>query len=323
MTNDVVLMGHRFRKHVLVEITKGCNLACLHCFTNAGRKLEKELATEEWISLLDDLVKHGFEAFTISGGEPLTQLDKSVSLISSIKKTYPKVKFYLFTNGLLLTDEIISSLRTYISGVGISLDGNRETHDYLRHKSGSYDEAVKAIQLLTEKNIPTFIQCMVTPQTMPFLSEVVLLAQEFSVKAIRLAHVDFFGRGKLNKSDISIDQSGLELLSKKIIALRKQFPEIFITSNLVKQNDIRKYPGEFIVPNLHILSNGNILPWEGLPVDYALWKYPEFSLENLLLNNFEQQLGKFEGLVKKALLRSINSTSDILAFDNIISEVLD
>jgi len=294
----------------------------LHCFTSAGKRLGNELTTIVWNDLLSDFIDHGFKNFTISGGEPLVEINKTISVISTLKQKYPKVKFYLFSNGLLFTDVILDTLKPWISGVGISIDGNRETHDYLRNNIGSYDKAITALRLLKTKRIPTFIQCMAISKTIPHLSEVLALASKYQIKAIRISHVDYFGRGKSNKSHLGLNQNDLEALYKMVKILKTKFPSIFITTNLVKKTDIVKFPEEFMIPNLQILSTGHVIPWEGLPLEYSLWKYPEESIDGVRLPAIVSRIGKFRELLNKAILKSISTPNSVVPFDNIISEMI-
>lgn len=41
-------------KYLNVYLTNACNLHCIHCFMNAGIKLEQELSVDKWKSVLRD-----------------------------------------------------------------------------------------------------------------------------------------------------------------------------------------------------------------------------------------------------------------------------
>ena len=75
----------QINKHVLIEVTKRCNLNCRHCFTSAGKKMKKELETGAWKMVAKNLVSSGFDVFTISGGEPLLEKKKTFALAKEIK----------------------------------------------------------------------------------------------------------------------------------------------------------------------------------------------------------------------------------------------
>jgi len=53
-----------------IRVTKACNLRCLHCYVNAGEKLENELSLEEIKSIIDQLAKLKVFSIFFTGGEP-------------------------------------------------------------------------------------------------------------------------------------------------------------------------------------------------------------------------------------------------------------
>ena len=55
------------------QITRDCDLCCLHCCTESapGKRLPGELAVDEALALADDLVRHDVPYVMLCGGEPL------------------------------------------------------------------------------------------------------------------------------------------------------------------------------------------------------------------------------------------------------------
>lgn len=57
---------------ISIETSNICNLRCIYCYTDAGRKLPRELTLDEYKSILDQAVKLGAKEVAIAGaGEPL------------------------------------------------------------------------------------------------------------------------------------------------------------------------------------------------------------------------------------------------------------
>ena len=56
---------------VYIELTRGCNLRCIHCLNNSGKKNDDELAKEEWIELIKKFASYGVQEIRFTGGEPL------------------------------------------------------------------------------------------------------------------------------------------------------------------------------------------------------------------------------------------------------------
>ena len=64
------------RPVVVWNVTRRCNLRCLHCYTSSdGHLADGELTGEEGRALLDELARFGVPAVLFSGGEPLTRPD--------------------------------------------------------------------------------------------------------------------------------------------------------------------------------------------------------------------------------------------------------
>jgi len=61
------------RPVVFWNITKQCNLACSHCYMDAGAAGEAELTLEEGRAFIEDLASMRVPMLMFSGGEPLTR----------------------------------------------------------------------------------------------------------------------------------------------------------------------------------------------------------------------------------------------------------
>ncbi|MCX7748520.1 MAG: radical SAM protein [Clostridia bacterium] len=132
------------------EITMGCNMRCKHCGSSCEDALEGELTTEEALKLCKDLSKLGFQWITISGGEPTTRKDwHLIAKGLSDNGIIPN----MITNGWLMNEEIAQKAKDAgINTIAFSVDGLRDTHDYIR-RDGSYDKIMLAIDILVKKGI--------------------------------------------------------------------------------------------------------------------------------------------------------------------------
>ena len=62
------------RPVVVWNITKACNLKCVHCYAHATEGTSRnELSTAEGRRLIDDLSAFGAPVLLLSGGEPLVR----------------------------------------------------------------------------------------------------------------------------------------------------------------------------------------------------------------------------------------------------------
>lgn len=91
-----------------------CNANCFYCPTSqdeVGLPTTNSLSFNDPRDYVGYLQNFGFRGASISGGEPLLTLDKSVRFIQSIKKQFgDDLHLWLYTNGILATREVMKRL---------------------------------------------------------------------------------------------------------------------------------------------------------------------------------------------------------------------
>ena len=180
---------------VILNITKRCNLKCVHCYAGSNvSAAERELSTGEWLSVLDDLAKFGCPVVLLSGGEPLLQPD----IIRLAKHAVSSgMRAVISSNGTLITQEKAEELATAgLSYVGISLDGGREIHDRFRTVDGAYDRALEGIRNARDAGIKTGIRFTMTRRNVADLPHVMKTLEEENIPRICFYHLVYTGRGK-------------------------------------------------------------------------------------------------------------------------------
>jgi radical SAM enzyme (rSAM/lipoprotein system) len=135
---------------IFFEITRRCNLACLHCGSDCtADSRADDLPAGSVLKVLDE-IRSKYDPHRIivvlSGGEPLCyprifDLGKEISA-----REFP---WGMVTNGYAWTPETIQAARAAnMASITVSLDGLEEDHDWLRGRKGSFRRAARAIELL-------------------------------------------------------------------------------------------------------------------------------------------------------------------------------
>lgn len=146
--------GYYRLRQCVWEITLACCFSCSHCGSRAGKAREGELDTKECLEVSEQLSELGCRRVSLIGGEVFMRPDWAVIAGSLISKG---ISTCIITNGLLLGEEQAAAIkRMGAESVAVSIDGNREVHDLYRQK-GSFDAALKAIDLLSEFRIPVSV----------------------------------------------------------------------------------------------------------------------------------------------------------------------
>ncbi len=135
-------------QYLLYEVTQKCQNRCVFCY-NVWKEDEKypreELSAAESIELVDKLIRETeCKYIGLTGGEPL--LRKDIFAIAERISSRDVVPI-LITNGALLTKHTVRRLiRSGVKDFEVSIHSHeREIHDELVGRTGSYDEALDAI----------------------------------------------------------------------------------------------------------------------------------------------------------------------------------
>ena len=104
------------------EVTKGCNLRCIHCRATATElSSPTDLPTAKALDIIDQIAAHSNPILVLSGGEPLYRSD-----IFQLAKyaTDKGLRVALATNGTLVTKEVARMIAdSGVKRVSIALDG--------------------------------------------------------------------------------------------------------------------------------------------------------------------------------------------------------
>jgi radical SAM protein with 4Fe4S-binding SPASM domain len=140
------------------EITGACNLKCIHCIVNAGKKSSDELTTDEAFDFIGELAECGCDMVALSGGEPLVRKDWPEL---AARVTASGMTPVMASNGWLVNERIIDKMiETGVRGVAVSIDGDEATHTAVRGPK-VYQRAIEAIRLLVESPIETGVMTQI------------------------------------------------------------------------------------------------------------------------------------------------------------------
>jgi MoaA/NifB/PqqE/SkfB family radical SAM enzyme len=119
----------RLSRVLQVHPTRRCNLRCRHCYSESGPAETETLATSLIIDAIAGAAAEGYDALSVSGGEPLLfeGLDR---LLRHAKELGMLAAFT--TNGMALTERRLEQLVGLVDLIAVSLDGTPESHVRMR-----------------------------------------------------------------------------------------------------------------------------------------------------------------------------------------------
>ncbi len=143
---------------LIFSITNKCNLHCKGCYHLALRQSPRAEMSEEKIrSIFGEAKELGIYFIVIAGGEPLVRQE-----MLDITKDFPEIVFLIFTNGLLINEEILRKLKGQRNIVPvISLEGYEEDTDE-RRGEGVYERLLRIVKKLKSRGIFWSVSLTVT-----------------------------------------------------------------------------------------------------------------------------------------------------------------
>ncbi|MFW6039064.1 MAG: radical SAM protein [bacterium] len=183
------------RPIVVWNLTRTCNLRCVHCYTDSEAcAYAGELTTDQCKAVLDDLAAFGVPAVLFSGGEPLTRPDLLELAAYAREKGLHVV---LSTNGTLIRRQTAEHMRDLrFAYVGISLDSaTPEVHDGFRGMRGAFDRAMRGFRHCTEADVKVGLRLTLTRHTCQDLDRIFELIENEGINRACFYHLCPAGRG--------------------------------------------------------------------------------------------------------------------------------
>jgi radical SAM protein with 4Fe4S-binding SPASM domain len=173
---------NRLPLDVTLELTHFCNLDCIHCYVvDRHQRDPRELSTEQWIGVLDQLADAGTLRVTFTGGEVLTRPDWHDILSHARERSF---SIELITNGTLMTAEMADRLADLcLWEVGVSLyAADPEVHDAVVQREGSFAKSRRAIELLRGRGVKVRIKSVLLTANITHYPGLIDLARELGTR---------------------------------------------------------------------------------------------------------------------------------------------
>ncbi|MGZ4818526.1 MAG: radical SAM protein [Terriglobales bacterium] len=166
------------------EVTKGCNLRCIHCRASATElSSPTDLPTERGLDIITQIAAYANPILVLSGGEPLYRRD-----IFQLARfaTDRGLRVALATNGTMVTKQLARRIvDSGVRRVSISLDGaDSLTHDTFRGIPGAFEAAVYGLRNLKELGMSVQINMTIARHNARQLPQVLELARGLGADAL-------------------------------------------------------------------------------------------------------------------------------------------
>ncbi|UTR09821.1 MULTISPECIES: TIGR04053 family radical SAM/SPASM domain-containing protein [Evansella] len=166
---------------VIWELTRACELKCLHCRAEAQyRRHPGELTFEEGKKLIDDIKSMNNPMLVFTGGDPLMRKDVFDIAKYAIDKGV-RVSMTPSATPNVTKEAMETAKEVGLSRWAFSLDGpTAEIHDHFRGTSGSFDLTMNAIKYLHELEMPLQINTVISNYNIDHLDEMAKLVEDLN-----------------------------------------------------------------------------------------------------------------------------------------------
>ncbi len=249
-----------------IEVTRRCNLTCVHCYNNLPISDEQahrtELTYAEHCRILEEKAAEGCLWLLYTGGEVFVRKD-FLDIYAYAKKTGFLIT--LFTNATLITPSVAEYLATRRPfSVEVSLYGcTAVSHDGVTGVAGSFDRTMRGVRLLMEVGLPPILKTMVLKpnaheiwDTKRFVEED--LGLEFRFDAMINPRVD-----------LSISPLSLRLSPQEVVELDLKEPN--------RKNEWIKFCEHFKGPDHNSEEGGELYACGGSHNAFAIDAYGKLS----------------------------------------------
>ncbi|NRD78406.1 TIGR04053 family radical SAM/SPASM domain-containing protein [Bacillus sp. BRMEA1] len=184
---------------VIWELTRACQLKCLHCRADAQYTRDpRELTFEEGKSLIDQIYDMNNPLLVFTGGDPLMRPDVFDIAKYAVEKGV-RVSMTPSATPNVTKEAIKRAKEVGLSRWAFSLDGpTAEIHDHFRGTDGSFALTMERIKYLHELEIPIQINTVISRYNVEHLDEMAKLVEELKCVLWSVFFLVPTGRGQVS-----------------------------------------------------------------------------------------------------------------------------
>ncbi|HEY0783622.1 MAG TPA: radical SAM protein [Thermoanaerobaculia bacterium] len=287
---------HRSSRIFQVHPTRLCNLRCLHCYSASGPEERGELSIALLRDAVSDAAAQGYGVMSVSGGEPLLYrplrelLDHAhaCGMVTTVT-----------SNGMLLDDHRLETLRGAVDLLALSLDGVPESHDRMRADRRAFSTLASRLPGIRSSGIPFGFIFTLTQHNLHELEWVAQFALASGARLLQIHPLEKAGRAAQELDAERPD--GIESAYALLLACRLQEElgdRLHVQLDLVSRGGLASDPDHYsagtttaapdapladLVSVLVVEADGSVVPLEhGFAPDLRLGNLHQARLRDLV-----------------------------------------
>ena len=239
--------------------TRLCNMACLHCYSESSPQQKTALDPIVLCEALQILRAEGYQAVSLSGGEPLVYPDLRTVVERSRAMGF---RVTMISNGLLVTDRA-ADLLSLLDGIAISFDGLAVSHNAMRGRADAFDRAASGLKRLADWGLPAAAAISLTREAIADLPDLADHLVSLGARALQIRPVAAAGRARALTGPAVYHATDYVRLYLVVLALQEELPSgIRVSCDLAPANGLWQQRDAYA----SLLGGGATTPSEGLPL---------------------------------------------------------
>jgi MoaA/NifB/PqqE/SkfB family radical SAM enzyme len=275
---------------MIFSITNRCNLHCQGCYHQALRDLTKpEMSEAKLRSVIAEARELGVSFMVLAGGEPLVRQD-----ILNITRDFPDIIFLMFTNGLLISDEMVSQFKAQKNIVPIiSLEGYEGETDN-RRGAGVYGSVQRIIAKIKKQEVFFGVSLTITRSNFDIITNSDFI-QNLTLSGCKLLLFAEYTPVKAGTEDWVIKQEQRDKLGPIMDNYRSKHSALFVSV----PGDEKDFGGCLSAGRgfIHISAEGDVEPCPFAP--YSDTNIRDVSLQEALRSNLLKAIRENDDLGKE------------------------
>lgn len=252
-------------EHIDVELTRRCNLKCIHC-SAALFNTSHELSVDEIKTMLQEAQSLGLEKVGFTGGEPFLRKKKLMELMR-FSRNELDTPIHVHTNGTLISSRDAKEIKQLEAEVTISLYGSTsKTHDAITGINGSMKSTLNGLRRLLRAGANVFVYIVPMKYSLHEIIPLIRMVCEKGCKRVRILTLSPTGRAMENFGKLALDDDETMWLNEKITKAQREINVELYAGFCTRQlyPKLKMLPGHYSClaaeNRVHIDAFGNVFP---------------------------------------------------------------
>jgi radical SAM protein with 4Fe4S-binding SPASM domain len=213
---------------VVIEISRMCNMRCIHCASSAGTVRPSEIGIRRLLPLIDELHEMGVHDIVFSGGEPL--LFRDWPLLAAKVRDYG-INLGIVSNGTYVVEQA-ENIARHITAIAMSVDGLEEVHNYVRQSSDAFRDVMSAFKEMARRDVYRLATTAVSRINFHQLEEIYELLKEHEVLGWQVQLTFASGRMKEQQQQICEPRDLYRLVEFLVNVAQEKKIELRVADNI-------------------------------------------------------------------------------------------